>query len=124
MTLIQKMAEILLVISVVCGFLLGICSGLTPGLHTNNFAALMLALSSTFLSLGLDPFDLAAAILAASVAHTFLDIVPSVFIGAPDADTALAVLPGHGMMLEGRGSRLSASRPWGAHPPSWWPWSS
>ncbi|MDD2637796.1 MAG: tripartite tricarboxylate transporter permease [Methanothrix sp.] len=105
------MAEILLVISVVCGFLLGICSGLTPGLHTNNFAALMLALSSTFLSLGLDPFDLAAAILAASVAHTFLDIVPSVFIGAPDADTALAVLPGHGMMLEGRGIeavRLSA----------------
>jgi len=105
------MADIALGISVAGGFLLGICSGLTPGLHTNNFAALLLALSPAFLDLGLDPFDLAAAILAASVAHTFLDIVPSIFIGAPDADTALAVLPGHEMMLDGRGVeavRLSA----------------
>ncbi len=105
------MLDSLLAISVVVGFFLGICSGLTPGLHTNNFAALLLALSPTFLDLGLDPFDLAAAILAASVAHTFLDIVPSIFIGAPDAETALAVLPGHEMMLEGRGIeavRLSA----------------
>jgi len=105
------MADILLAISVVGGFFLGICSGLIPGLHTNNFAALMLAISPAFLELGLDPFDLAAAILAASVAHTFLDIVPSIFIGAPDADTALAVLPGHEMMLDGRGFeavRLSA----------------
>jgi len=109
--LLQKMADILLAISVVGGFFLGICSGLIPGLHTNNFAALMLAISPAFLELGLDPFDLAAAILAASVAHTFLDIVPSIFIGAPDADTALAVLPGHEMMLDGRGFeavRLSA----------------
>ena len=93
------------------GFLLGVCSGLTPGLHTNNFAALMLALYPTFLEMGFHPFDLAAAILAASVAHTFLDIIPSIFIGAPDADTALAVLPGHQMMLDGRGIeavRLSA----------------
>jgi putative membrane protein len=105
------MVDSLLAISVVVGFLLGICSGLTPGLHTNNFAALLLALSPAFLDLGLAPFDLAAAILAASVAHTFLDIVPSIFIGAPDADTALAVLPGHEMMLDGRGIeavRLSA----------------
>lgn len=105
------MVDILLMISAVGGFLLGICSGLAPGLHTNNFAALLLALSPAFLDLGLDPFDLAAAILAASVAHTFLDIVPSIFIGAPDAETALAVLPGHEMMLDGRGVeavRLSA----------------
>ncbi len=105
------MIDSILAISVVGGFILGICSGLTPGLHTNNFAALMLALSPVLLDMGLDPFDLAAAILAASVAHTFLDIVPSIFIGAPDADTALAVLPGHEMMLDGRGIeavRLSA----------------
>ncbi len=105
------MADILLAISVLGGFFLGICSGLTPGLHTNNFAALMLALSPVLLKLGLDPFDLAAAILAASVSQTFLDIIPSIFIGAPDADTALAVLPGHEMMLDGRGIeavRLSA----------------
>src|SRR5690606_30305948 len=89
----------------------GIFSGLTPGLHSNNFAALLLAISPALLRVGLDPLDLATAILAASVSHTFLDIIPSIFIGAPDADTALAVLPGHEMMLEGRGIeavRLSA----------------
>ena len=105
------MADISLVISVAGGFLIGVLSGLTPGLHTNNFAALLLALCPAFLEMGLDPFDLAAAILAASVASTFLDIIPSIFIGAPDADTALAVLPGHSMMLDGRGMeavRLSA----------------
>ena len=105
------MVDSLLAISVMGGVFLGICSGLAPGLHTNNFAALLLALSPAFLDLGLCPFDLAAAILAASIAHTFLDIVPSIFIGAPDAETALAVLPGHEMMLDGRGIeavRLSA----------------
>lgn len=105
------MIDILLIISVILGFILGIASGLTPGLHSNNFAALLLALSPAFFWLGLDPVDLAAAILAASVAQTFLDIIPSIFIGAPDADTSLAVLPGHEMMLEGKGIeavRLSA----------------
>jgi len=36
---------------------------------------------------------------------------PSIFLGAPEADTALAVLPGHALLMEGRGEeavRLSA----------------
>ena len=101
----------MLFLSVAAGFILGICSGLTPGLHTNNFAALLLALSPNLLTAGVQPDHLAAAILAASISHTFLDIIPTVFIGAPDADCALAVLPGHSLMLEGRGAeaiRLSA----------------
>ncbi|MCK4812004.1 MAG: tripartite tricarboxylate transporter permease, partial [Methanosarcinales archaeon] len=43
--------------------------------------------------------------------HTFLNIIPAVYLGAPDADTALAVLPGHDMLLDGMGAaavRLSA----------------
>lgn len=38
-----------------------------------------------------------------SITHTFLDSLPSVFLGAPDADMALAVLPGHRLLLEGKG---------------------
>ncbi|KPQ41229.1 MAG: Tripartite tricarboxylate transporter TctA family protein, partial [Candidatus Methanoperedens nitroreducens] len=36
---------------------------------------------------------------------------PSIFLGAPEADTALAVLPGHALLMEGRGAeaiRLSS----------------
>jgi putative membrane protein len=38
-----------------------------------------------------------------SVTHSFLDAIPSIFLGAPDADQALNVLPGHKLLLEGRG---------------------
>lgn len=38
-----------------------------------------------------------------AVTHTFLDAIPSIFLGAPDASTALAVLPGHKLLLEGKG---------------------
>ena len=80
------MLDFVLLLSIALGFFLGVCSGLTPGLHTNNFAALLLALSPALLSLGLEPHHLAVVILAASIAHTFLDIIPSVFIGAPDPE--------------------------------------
>jgi len=35
-------------------------------------------------------------ILANSITHTFPNIIPAVYLGAPDAGTALAVLPGSG----------------------------
>ena len=101
----------LLIISIMCGFLLGIISGLIPGIHVNNFALILVALSPFFLDLNVAPFYIAVAILSNSITHTFLDIIPSIFLGAPEADTALAVLPGHAMLMEGRGSeavRLSA----------------
>jgi putative membrane protein len=101
----------LLIISIFFGFFLGIISGITPGIHVNNFALLLVALSPFFTGIGFAPFYIAVVILSNSVAHTFLDIIPSVFLGAPEADTALAVLPGHALLMEGRGAeavRLSA----------------
>lgn len=101
----------LLLISIFFGFILGIISGLTPGIHVNNFALLLVALSPYFQSIGFAPFYIAVVILSNSIAHTFLDIIPSIFLGAPEADTALAVLPGHALLMEGRGAeavRLSA----------------
>jgi putative membrane protein len=59
----------------------------------------------------------ASAIVATSMAHTFLDFIPSTFLGAPEAETALSVLPAHGMLLEGNGYRavfLSAVGSFGA----------
>ncbi len=82
-----------------------------PGIHVNNFALILLALSSLFQDLGFTPFYIAVISLSNSIAQTFLDIIPSVFLGAPEADTALAVMPGHALLMEGRGAeavRLSA----------------
>ena len=98
-------------VSVLAGYLLGVISGLIPGIHTNNFALILLAFSPFLSENGLPVVCIAAMILANSLSHTFHDIIPSIFLGAPGEDTALAVLPGHTLLLEGQGAqaiRLSA----------------
>jgi putative membrane protein len=105
------MLDIALAACIALGFALGIISGLTPGLHLNNFAAMLLAVSPQLMSHGLTPFQMACIILAASISQTFFDAIPAIFLGAPDSETALTVLPGQRLMLEGRGIeavRLSA----------------
>ncbi|AXG10672.1 tripartite tricarboxylate transporter permease [Haloplanus rubicundus] len=90
------------------GVALGTCSGLTPGLHANNFALL---LASVVPSLPGPTVALGAAMLAAGVVHTFLDVVPALTLGVPDPATAAVTLPGHRLVLDGRGRealRLSA----------------
>lgn len=70
--------------------------------------ASLIALAIAFIGAwGPSTFELAiiisSLIIGCLVTHTFLDIIPSVYLGAPDADTALSVLPGHRLMLAGRG---------------------
>ncbi|MFW5935165.1 MAG: tripartite tricarboxylate transporter permease, partial [Halolamina sp.] len=96
------------VAATVAGCLLGTCSGLVPGLHANNFALLLAGAAP---HVPVDPLALGAAMLAAGVVHTFLDIVPSLALGVPDGAMAAAALPGHRLVLRGRGRealRLSA----------------
>lgn len=90
------------------GILLGIASGLTPGLHVNTLAILLASIATAVPG---DPHLVAAAMVAAGVVHSFLDIVPAIAIGVPDAAMAVTALPGHRMVLGGRGHealRLSA----------------
>jgi putative membrane protein len=94
------LADVLLAILIGCCF--GIITGLIPGIHI-NLVSLLLVSASGYLLGFTNELVLGVFIVAMSVTHTFLDTVPSVFLGAPDADTALAVLPGHRMLLEGRG---------------------
>ncbi|EJN59042.1 tripartite tricarboxylate transporter permease [Halogranum rubrum] len=90
------------------GVVLGTLSGLVPGLHANNFALLLAAGAS---SVPGPPRLVGAAILAAGVVHTFLDVVPALALGVPDAAMAATALPGHRLVVAGRGRealRLSA----------------
>lgn len=97
------------------GVMVGIVTGLIPGVHVNNVALLVYvsqgALSGfIFVLFGwASPTNgdiiilLSSLILSTAVSHTFISFVPSVFLGAPDEDTALSVLPGHRMLLRGKG---------------------
>jgi len=97
-----------------CGFLLagialGTVSGLVPGLHANNFALLLAGIAP---AVPHDPLLVGVTMLAAGVVHTFLDIVPALSLGVPDASMAIAALPGHRLVIAGRGRealRLSAA---------------
>ncbi len=83
------------------GTLLGTFTGLVPGIHVNNIALIALYLYAT----GADPGFLSVLIVSAMIAHTFLDFIPSTFLGAPDESTALSLLPTHRMLLSGEGYR-------------------
>ena len=87
---------------IAAGVLLGTISGLLPGVHVNTMAGGLLAFQIVLIPV-FGPEMLAVAMVAALITHTFLDILPSTFLGIPDADTALAVIPAHAMCLEGRG---------------------
>ncbi len=88
--------------AIAAGILLGIITGLTPGIHVNLVSLLILNLSPLLLNYT-TPLALAVSIIAMAVTHTFLDAIPSIFLGAPDSATVLNVLPGHRMLLQGRG---------------------
>ncbi len=91
-----------LLIAVLLGCFLGIFTGLCPGIHINLVAAFMFSYSLFFLEF-VSPLFLAVVIASMSIVHTFLDVIPSVFLGAPNADTALSVLPGHRLLIKGHG---------------------
>ncbi len=92
--------EILLAIAL--GVSAGIFTGLTPGIHINLVSLLVLS-AAPFLSRFFPLPALACFIIAMSVTHTFLDSIPSIYLGAPDSDQALGVLPGHRYLLAGHG---------------------
>ncbi len=96
-----------------CGF--GIITGLIPGIHVNLVAYMILSLQTMLFGLITFIFGygnisngdvlivLAALIIGCLITHTFLDFIPSIFLGAPEGETALSVLPGHRLMLQGQG---------------------
>ena len=91
-----------ILIAIVVGVNAGIITGLIPGIHINLISMLLLSASAALLKFT-NPIVLCCFIIAMAITHTFLDAVPSIFLGAPDSDQALNVLPGHKLLLDGKG---------------------
>ncbi len=118
----------LIIIFCILGVAVGIVTGLIPGLHVNNIALILLSISGSIVTMCTPLFAygiseefifmlICGFIIAVSVSHTFHDVIPTTFIGAPEEDTALAVLPAHALLLQGRGYEavaLSALGSYGA----------
>jgi putative membrane protein len=90
-----------LLLALLIGITVGTFTGLAPGIHINLVASVTLANLS--LLAGINPLAIAVFIAAMSITHTFTDFIPSIFFGAPNEDTILSVLPGHRLLMEGKG---------------------
>ena len=90
-----------IILALLLGILAGTFTGLMPGIHINLISAFLVASLSYFSSTPL--IALAVFIASMSITHTFLDFIPSIFLGAPNEDTFLSILPGHEMLLQGQG---------------------
>lgn len=89
-------------IALLLGVMIGTLTGLTPGLHVNLVSLIVLSLSPILLQFT-SPVVLGIFIISLAMTQTFLDALPSIYLGAPDESQALNVLPGHRFLLRGEG---------------------
>jgi putative membrane protein len=93
---------LIILAAILLGVFAGIFTGLCPGIHINLVSVTLVSLAPILLQYS-TPLSLCVFIIAMSVTHSFLDVIPSIFLGAPNDATALGVLPGHRYLLKGFG---------------------
>jgi TctA family transporter len=111
----MELGPIIVVMAItVIGALMGSACALVPGFHSNALALVLLSLFAPISAI-LSPLSLyagpsvppallfATLLVAAATAHSFVDFVPSIFLGVPDEDTVLSVLPAHRLLKSGKG---------------------
>ncbi len=91
-----------IIIAIFLGCLAGVVTGLTPGLHINLVALILFSISPILLGYT-NVIAVASFIIAMSITHTFTDFISATYLGAPSDDTALAVLPAHRLLIDGKG---------------------
>ncbi|MCD6467840.1 MAG: tripartite tricarboxylate transporter permease [Thermoplasmata archaeon] len=99
---------ILIILLSITGLLVGCITGLIPGLHVNTISMLLLSSVNVFIMLlnwltEKSLLLMGVFIVSVSITHTFVNIIPATFLGAPDEDESLSVLPAHKMLLNGQG---------------------
>ena len=91
----------LVLFAMIIGMMMGSLTGLIPGFHVNTVAMVLLTLTPLFVSYGIPLKMVAVIIISCGTVHTFVGYVPAALLGAPEDSTALALLPGHRMLLAG-----------------------
>ena len=102
-----------ILVAILIGLLVGTLTGLIPGIQINLVGVFLLSLS-TSLFLSVNPIHMGVFIVSVAITHTFVDFIPSVFLGCPDTDTELSVLPGHQLLKSGQGQEAIALTAYGS----------
>jgi putative membrane protein len=96
-----------LIIFIILGIALGTFTGLVPGVHINLVGAILISASLKY-SFPIAGVYIVAIISAMAITHSFVDFIPSIFLGCPDTETELSILPGHEMLKQGKGHEAIA----------------
>jgi putative membrane protein len=91
-----------IILALILGILIGSITGIFPGIHINLVGAALVSLSATTFYF-INPIYLIVFITSLAITHTFVDFIPSIFLGCPAEDTELSILPGHELLKEGKG---------------------
>ena len=89
-----------IILFLILGILAGTLTGLTPGIHTNLIGAILISISTIFF---VNPIYALVFITSLAITSTFVDFIPSIFLGCPDTETELSILPGHELLKEKKG---------------------
>ncbi|PIU29623.1 hypothetical protein COT07_04930 [Candidatus Woesearchaeota archaeon CG07_land_8_20_14_0_80_44_23] len=84
------------------GTFIGIFSGLVPGLHINIIGAAIVGMP--IIARAGNEF-VSCLIFSAAAAQIFSSSIPAIFLGAPGSENFMSALPGHRLLLMGRGVR-------------------
>ncbi|MSR86249.1 hypothetical protein EXS74_02545 [Candidatus Woesearchaeota archaeon] len=90
-----------LLLATLLGLLLGSLTGIIPGIHVNLLSAFILSLSPLLLPY-FSPLLLCAFILSIAITHSFLDVIPTTFLGIPEGDSPYILFPSQQLVLEGK----------------------
>ncbi|PJF48918.1 MAG: hypothetical protein CUN48_01265, partial [Candidatus Thermofonsia Clade 3 bacterium] len=100
------LGDLTLLAIALAGALIGCGLALLPGLHVFNVAGLALLLSTRGV-IGLADQALAMFLLGALVGWAVVNIIPAVFLFAPDDANVVAILPTTRYLMCGRGAEAA-----------------
>lgn len=92
------MFEIILLIAI--ALVAGIICSLVPGLHINLISSIIFSLSQMQ---NIEPFKTSIIIFVIAVSYSFINFIPSVYLGVPNPDNVLTIHPLHRYLLKGKG---------------------
>lgn len=89
-----------IILFLLIGILSGTITGLIPGIHINLIGAILISITTSFY---LHPVYSITFITSMAITHTFIDFIPTTFIGCSDTSTELGILPSHELLKSRRG---------------------
>ena len=89
------------ILAITIGLIFGVLTGLAPGIHINLVSAFIISKVTSISDTS--ALYVSLFIVSLAITHTILDFIPSVYLGAPEEDTYLSVLPGHELLKQGKG---------------------